>query len=128
MLPLDFGAHADTLLRELATIEAKLGGRLSLVALVEAAKVLKAAAASRPASDAALMRAARALVPAEYTEGDRFRHDPALPQSPWPALQPIRDLAAAPGGDAMRFARVDAIRARNRMLHALTSAKAALGG
>lgn len=72
------------------------------------------------------MAAARALVPMDYTTGDRFRHDLALPQSPWPVLDLIRALAAADGKDAIRVARVDAVRARNRMAHALREAARAL--
>ncbi|MGI4955254.1 MAG: M28 family metallopeptidase [Janthinobacterium lividum] len=124
-LPLDFAAHARALTAELRSIEAGLAGRLSLTPLFEAAAALETEG-SRPATDAALMAASRALVPADYTEGDRFAHDPALPLPPWPVLQPIRALAAAAEGDAMRFARVGALRARNRMQHALTEALRAL--
>ena len=124
-LPLDLAAHADALLRELATTATTLGDRLDLTPLTDAAQALRTAAAA-PATDAALMRAARALVPAAYTAGDRFRHDQALNQSPWPVLDPIRRLAAAAPGDPERFARTDATRARNRLLHALTTATQAL--
>ncbi len=125
-LPLDFVAHADALQRELAAIAAKLGDRLSLAPLMAATEKLRAAAGGEH-SDAALMAASRALVPVDYTSGDRFRHDPALPQPPWPVLQPIRLLAdAAP--DDIPFAAVDALRARNRMQHALREAARALQG
>lgn len=125
VLPLDFAAHSAALSRELAAIEASLAGRLDLSALTEGAASL--ARAAGPSSDAALMAAARALVPVDYTTGDRFRHDPALPQPPWPVLSPIRALAAAPPDeDSIRFARVDAIRARNRLQHALREATRAL--
>jgi aminopeptidase YwaD len=73
-----------------------------------------------------LMAASRALVPADYTSGDRFAHDPALPLSPWPVLQPVRALAVAAEGDSTRFARVGAQRACNRMQHALVAAMRAL--
>lgn len=124
VLPLDYAAHADALLTELAGIEAKLAGRMSLAPLVAGAAALRVAA-SGVVSDAALMAASRALVPVDYTTGDRFRHDPALPQPAWPVLQPIRDLAAA-AEDAVPFAAVDALRARNRMQHALRTATLAL--
>ena len=71
------------------------------------------------------MRASRALVPLDYTTGDRFSHDPALPQNPWPVLDPIRRLAHASLIDRP-FAAVDAVRARNRVLHALQAASQAL--
>ena len=54
------------------------------------------------------------------------RTDPALPMPAWPVLQPIRALAAAAEGDEMRFARVGALRACNRMQHAITEAIRAL--
>ena len=65
-------------------------------------------------------------MPVDYTKGDRFAHDPALPLAAWPVLDPIRALARAPEGDAMRFARVGALRARNRLQHALVEAVRAL--
>ncbi len=132
VLPLDYTAHADALLAELATIETSLNGALSLQPLIQAATALRAAVSTLRASDRdpasknqLLMKLSRALVPAGYTLGDRFRHDPALPQSPWPVLDPIRALASA--DPTLRpFALVDATRARNRMLHALAEANAVL--
>ena len=71
------------------------------------------------------MAAMRALVPIDYTAGDRFRHDPALLQTPWPALDPICASATAKGDKAVRFANIDAVRARNRVLHVLQEAQRA---
>jgi hypothetical protein len=83
--------------------------------------------AAAEAANAALMRVSRALVPADYTNGDRFLHPHALPMPAWATLQPIRDLAATPpGSDAEKFAGVDALRARNRVAFALREAKAGL--
>jgi hypothetical protein len=83
--------------------------------------------AAAVAASAALMRASRALVPADYTAGDRFLHPHALPMPDWATLQPIRDLAAtAPGSEAEKFAAVDALRARNRVAFALREAQAAI--
>jgi hypothetical protein len=124
-LPLDYAAHAKALLGELTRIETKLGDRLSLKPLVDTATAL-GEAATKPLLDTTVMAVSRALVPMDFTNGDRFSHDPALPQQPWPVLQPIRVLASATG-DAERFARVDAVRARNRMLHALNEARQAIG-
>ncbi len=132
VLPLDYAAHASALLRELAGIEASLDGALSLEPLLVEATALRdrAAALMEPGRDPvrvnrALMQLSRAMVPPDYTAGDRFSHDPALPQAPWPVLDPIRALAGA-GPDQARFAAVDATRARNRMLHALRQAGRAL--
>lgn len=121
VLPLDYAAHAQALTAELCRIEAVLGGRLSLDPVLAAAAVLEIAAI-RARSDASLMALSRALVPADYTNGDRFAHDPALPMSPWPVLDPVRALAAATDGDPARFAFVGAQRARNRLHHALLEA------
>ncbi|NKC30083.1 M28 family peptidase [Falsiroseomonas selenitidurans] len=135
VVPLDHAATASALLAELAPLAAKLEGRLDLDGLVAAATALRDSAAGIPrraakdaaAASAALMRASRALVPVDYTPGDRFSHAAALPLPPWAVLQPIRDLAATtPGTDAEKFAAVDAMRARNRMRHALREAQAAI--
>ena len=124
VLPLDYAAHADALLAELSAIDVALDGRMSLAPLIEATHALRNAAAGAK-SDQALMAASRALVPMDYTTGDRFRHDPALPQQAWPVLQPIRALAET-DGDAAAHAAVDALRARNRVQHALRQATRAL--
>jgi hypothetical protein len=135
VVPLDHAATAASLLAELAPLEGRLAGRFPVEPLVAAATALRdeaAALAGRPAKDAAaanaaLMRASRALVPADYTAGDRFLHPHALPVPNWPTLQPIRDLAAtAAGTDEERYAAVDALRARNRVAFALREARAAI--
>jgi hypothetical protein len=139
ILPLDIAAHAASLLQELEAIAPKLEGRLPLAALVDAAVGLRDKAkavvalahggdrAKLDAVNAALMRVSRALVPLDYTRGDRFSHDPALPQAPWPALQKLRDLAATKqGSDEERFMAVAAKRTRNRVAFALHQAHEAL--
>jgi N-acetylated-alpha-linked acidic dipeptidase len=134
ILPLDYAAHAGFLLGQLATLQAALGARLDLSPLVQRARAVQAsaevvAAADPRRADAALMAASRALVPMDYTQGDRFDHDPALGLSPVPVLDPIRQLAALPAGsEAAAFAEVAAVRARNRLAHALDQAAAALAG
>ena len=129
VLPLDFSAYADDLLAELGSI----GGPLPLDGLVAAATTLRDSARRLASGDPqhvnqALMRMSRALVPVGYTSGDRFAHDPALALPAWPTLQPLRALAAAePGSDAAKFLMVGAVRARNRVLHALRQANDAAG-
>jgi hypothetical protein len=140
VLPLDCAAHAGDLLAELRKLAEKLGDAVAIGGLVKAAEALEAEAksvaarsgvndqAKLDAINAALMHASRALVPLDYTDGDRFSHDPALPQSAWPALDPLRALSQAkPGSDQARFVAVGARRAANRVLHALKDAQAALG-
>lgn len=121
VLPLDYAAHLAQLRAQLAPLpgtEAALAALDALLARLEAATP----------DDAALMRLSRALVPLDYTTGDRFSHDPALPQSPWPVLDPLRRLAAAEAGsDAAKLLAVAAQRARNRVLHALGEAGRAIG-
>ncbi len=139
VLPIDHAAQAEALLAELRTllpVEARGVGLGAAVAAVEALRDRAAAidalrASAGPAAaarlDAALMRACRALVPLDHTRGDRFAHDPALPQPAWPALEPLRRLAAAaPYTDAARQLAVGARRARNRLAHAVAEAAAAL--
>jgi len=127
VLPLDFTEHAKTMLDELGRLRGSLGGRLSIDVLVAGAEALRDKAAAGGHSDAALMRASRALAPVYYTRGDRFVHDPALPLPAWPVLDPLRKLAkVAPGTDSARFLAVDAVRARNQMQHALREAVEAL--
>ncbi len=130
VLPLDYAAHADALLTELLSLESTLGGALPLDALLDATRAVRDAAAalshSNPAqANRALMQASRALVPLDYTAGDRFIHDPALPQKAWPVLDPIRILALCTASE-QPFAAVEAVRARNRLLHALREAEKAL--
>jgi hypothetical protein len=131
VLPLDYGETAADLGAELRALAGALGGRFDLAPLLARAEVLAAAAGQLggdPARvNAALMAAGRALVPLDYTTGDRFSHDPALGQSPWPVLDKLRALAAAaPGSEAAKFLTVAARRACNRLAFALDQAIAAL--
>ena len=97
----------------------------SATALRDNAARLATADADAARINRALMRMSRALVPINYTSGDRFAHDPALALPAWPTLRPLRELAAAvPGSDAARFLAVGAVRARNRIAHALREANA----
>ncbi len=135
VLPLDYAAHARALLAELNQIAADLGDRFDCSGLIAAAGQLHANAEALAAqgqadpkrTNLALMAVSRALVPVDYSRGDRFDHDPALPLPAWPVLQKLRDLAAtAPGSDAAHFTAVNAARSRNRMSHALRQANGAL--
>jgi hypothetical protein len=138
VLPIDPAAELASLRTELTAIAGSkpAPAMTTLIAAVESAVAAAARLkAARPADDAAceainaaLVRMSRALVPLDYTEGDRFDHDPALPQPPWPVLQGLRNLAAAePGSDQAKFLGVSAARARNRLLHALEEAARAAG-
>ncbi|HYZ61649.1 MAG TPA: hypothetical protein VE650_04285, partial [Acetobacteraceae bacterium] len=139
VLPLDYAEHAGYLLETLAELGQGLDGRFDLEPLVSRAETLRSKASALRARAAqvhdgqadrinqALMAVSRALVPVDYTSGDRFDHDPALPQQAYPALQKLRRLAALETeSDEARFLSVAMVRARNRVCHALDQAVDAL--
>lgn len=133
VLPLDYAAAGEALLRELTALADQLGEVLDLSPLVERARRLGTLAhaltqaTDADATDRALMAVSRALVPMDYTRGDRFDHDPALNQAPYPVLDPVRRLAESPSGsDLQQFRLVAARRACNRLGFALAEANAAL--
>jgi len=124
VLPLDHAATAASLLRELERCETAAVPLRDLCTQVAA---LRDRLAGARLPDGAALRISRALVPLDYTSGDRFAHDPALPQPAWPALEPLRALARAEeGSEAARLLAVSARRARNRVAHAVGQALAAL--
>src|SRR6185312_51266 len=136
VLPLDIAAQLDVLLDELRALQAGLADRLPLGPVIETAIACRAAASGLARAEAAqpeavnraLMRASRLLVPLDYTTGDRFAPDPALPLPAWPTLDPLRALAGTPPGtDAARHLAISATRARNRLMSALREARAAFG-
>jgi hypothetical protein len=115
-----------------------MNGAFDLSEVIDRAATLRekaaAVAALPPTDDAAaarinqaLMAVSRALVPMDYTTGDRFGHDPALPQDKYPVLDALRRLATAPvGSDEARFLTISSRRACNRLVHALDQANDAL--
>ncbi len=127
--PLDYTAWGNQLAAALDEIGGEPHG-IGLSELSDAARRIadKSAALRQLDADranAALLRLSRLLVPLHTLTGDRFTHDPALPQPPWPALAAVQELAAAaPGSDAARFRAAGARRARNRLAHALCEANA----
>ena len=130
LLPLDLGAQLDFLIGELRRLQATAGEKAKLGDVVKLAEACREAAGQlgrvEPAvANRALMRAARLLIPLDYTSGDRFQPDPALNQEPWPSLDPIRALAAA-SGETKAHQEVSAIRARNRLASALRATLAVL--
>jgi hypothetical protein len=139
VLPYDYPAYALSLGMELARLEKALGDRLDIGALTAAAdKLLKQSTALSQLSakvstataekiNAALLRASRLLVPLNYTSGERFHHDPALPNVPWPSLAGLWELARLPTGSAdTLFYVVHARQTRNRVAHVLREANAVL--
>lgn len=139
ILPFDYAVHAARFRKVLEKLGDELGERFDLHPLmvrVDAVENHARSISARASSDDVsiadpvnrmLMRAGRALVPLDYTRGDRFIHDPALPLAPYPALDALRVLAAInPSAEEAKFAAVDAQRAANRVAHALDLAIAAL--
>ncbi len=134
VLPLDYRAAASVLEKELTRLAAQLGERFDLSRLAaqvatlgDQAALVQTSSAAPDQVNRALVAVSRAMVPMDYTTGDRFTHDPALGQAPYPVLDPLRQLAAATAGsDEARFLTVDAIRACNRVSFAVQQAVAAL--
>jgi hypothetical protein len=139
VVPLDYAAYADALAGELERIASGLGARLDIAGLAAAVAELRgnavrlatrAAVASEDEArriDQALMQASRALVPLNYTYGDRFRHDPALSHPAWPSLEGLRALAGQDKTSPdLLFYTVHARQTRNRVAHALREANRAL--
>ena len=137
VLPLDYAEHAAVSAgRARKRCRRRGGGKCDLGLLRTRAEALASAcdrlnarrvstgeqAATRNATLKAL---SRILVPLDYTEGDRFDHDPATPQGIYPALQSLRRLAATPAGsDEARFLEITVRRACNRVGAALAEALA----
>ncbi len=105
VIPLDYADYAHDLAAKLSALgdAARYGvdpqpalvlvGELTSRLRDLAAKALGEADAA--ARSALLMRLSRHLVPIDYTTGDRFGQDPALGQSPFPVLDPVRSLLNA---------------------------------
>lgn len=131
-LPLDFAPQISGLLAELSAASERLKDRFDLLAPCDIIRQLdhrlKRLAQTPPDCDAeafnrTALKLSRLLVPLDYTTGNRFAHDPATPLMAWPVIEPIRRLAKTKPGDADEpFAKVDAVRAKNRLVHDLRHA------
>jgi hypothetical protein len=139
VLPLDYAEHARRLAGELEKMQEAVGDRFDLSLLAGRTKTLERLAgelvsyadgadgAIAQSINACLMSVSRALVPIDYSLGDRFGQDPALAQNAYPSLDPVRRLGAGePSSDEAEFLNVAMMRARNRVGVALREANAAL--
>lgn len=131
ILPLRFDDYAKAFLSELGKISENgldlTSLRTAAEALAKTAEAFATSGQDETILNARLMRASRSLVSIGYSSGNRFDHDPALSQPPWPTLDPIRKLAGLAQGSAeWHFQRTAAVRAANRIRHALESAIADL--
>lgn len=68
-----------------------------------------------------IQRLARILVPVNHTNKPRFRHDPALPVLPLPAIAVAKELPEH-GADTLGFAQTQMVRGTNRVAAALKDA------
>jgi hypothetical protein len=64
----------------------------------------------------------RILVPLNFTHGNIYENEHALPQSPMPSLEAISKLAIAADEDGRKELVVDLVRRRNYVLHSLAQA------
>jgi len=140
VLPLDYAEHASYLADELRSLQEAAGDRFDLAPLTARANELrrgaeqlnkKIAAGLDPhraaIANATLTAVARALVPVDYSTGDRFGQDPAVGQQAYPALQPLRGLERhSPESDTALHLAVGMRRARNRVAFALREATQAI--
>ncbi|GAC1045495.1 M28 family peptidase [Rhizobium sp. No.120] len=138
ILPLDYTVYADELGKQVAQLQTELAGRIDISVLANAIdelrgnakailEVKEVSAAKAARINTALMRAGRHLVPLNYTSGERFHHDSALPHPAWPSLEGLRALAALPmASSETAFYAVHARQVRNRLAHVLREANAAL--
>ena len=86
------------------------------------------AARCRPAkANPVIMGLARILVPINFTREARFRHDPAVPIPPLPALSAASEIAAMPK-ERQGFARTQLTRGQNRVVAALRQATRMIEG
>lgn len=130
--PLDFSETARELVEALEERQHAAGDALDLSVCLVRARAFESRARmliGPPAEDGAatdrrceqLRRLSRLLTPLAYTRGDRFAHDPALPQPLLPALADATRLREV-DGDARRFLASRLVREANRVAHTLALA------
>jgi N-acetylated-alpha-linked acidic dipeptidase len=131
-LPVDWRAAAAEFLATIASYQKAAGKAFDLSPADRATQALAVKLSqlyaqigkesiSETKANEALMRLARVLVPINFTNQVRFRHDPAYAAPPLPILAAARDLAAA---DAVQagFVKTQLLRGQNRYLGALREA------
>ena len=74
-----------------------------------------------------LMKVSRNLIPLNYTSGEPFDHDLAVPMPPLPALAAFARLSQLnPQEDDFKFLETELIRKQNRVCHLLQQASEAI--
>ena len=135
VLPIDYREHARELRTVLEERSRQASPHLDLDPLVEFAARLESrltaiyeqAGGGDPAPFNELIRSlSRALVPIDYTMGDRFRHDPALDAPAVPALADCARLAGLQAGSVEALCLASRLkRAANRVESGLREAMTA---
>ena len=133
ILPFDWRATAREFLATLDRYQKAAGDRFDLSPAVMAASDLAASleafhaavesgAVVPEAANEVIAGLARILVPINFAREARFRHDPALPVPPLPALAAATELD---GVDAagLGFAKTQLMRGQNRVIAALRDAR-----
>ena len=138
LLPFNYAETVAELRDQLQALQQSAGAafdlgavRVELDALGAAVERLNAAVASGADDPArverlnmALMGVAHALIPVNYTLAGLYGVDLALENPPLPGLAPVADLATMdPASDAAGFLRTRLVRERNRVWHALATAR-----
>jgi Peptidase family M28/PA domain len=136
ILPFDYAETAKELRDRLHLLQESANGRFDLTPLMAEADALHADverlnAAVTAGNDAdverlnvAIMAAGRALIPVNYTKAGPFEVDLALENPILPGLAAVADLAALdPASNEAGFLRTRLVRERNRVWHALATAR-----
>jgi N-acetylated-alpha-linked acidic dipeptidase len=134
VLPFDWRAQVAEFADTIAAYQKAAGKAFDLSPALEATASLaaaldrfhKAVAKGRvepAAANETIRKLARILVPLNYTNGPRFRHDPATPVPPLPMLAAATQLKGM-DRSMLGFARTQLVRGRNRTVAALREAEA----
>jgi len=141
VLPFDYTATANELRDRLHLLQESANGRFDLTPLLAELDALHAdaerlnAAVASAGDDAAraeplnaaMMAVGRALIPVNYTLAGPFEVDLALENPILPGLAPVATLAALdPASNDAGFLRTQLVRERNRVQHALATARRAI--
>ncbi|MDQ6907974.1 MAG: M28 family peptidase [Chloroflexota bacterium] len=137
VLPFDYTETANELRDRLHMLQESANGRFDLTPLITALDALHADAerlnavakggGDPEAVNAAIMAVGRALIPVNYTLAGPFEIDLALENPILPGLAPVVTLAELdPASNDAGFLRTKLVRERNRVQHALATARRAI--
>jgi peptidase M28-like protein len=137
VLPFDYAETAQELRDRLHLLQESANGRFDLTPLMAEADALHAdverlnaaaaAGADPDAVNGALLAVGRALIPVNYTKAGPFEVDLALENPILPGLAAVADLAGLdPTSNEAGFLRTKLVRERNRVWHALATARRAI--